>query len=244
MHGLARYHEMKKKPNLALFIVSQVLQMPKEVNNIRYSSHFGCNFPVRCNVFVSDVGQTSYSITAEMYDDKNRTILMRGVTKVVVVDSSTRKPMQIREEYFSGIDNHYKSFSRITIDKKKQQKIPENVFRHTVKALHSDCDYNNHVNQASYVRWASDAASLAAVEKHLKNFTRHIELYSCESFETHYIGEAVAGEELLVIVWESETNSKELHVAIQRKGIVIFTMDLEFRDSPVLEVAAHINSQL
>lgn len=243
-NGLIKYPEMKTNKDFAFFVASQVFQLSEEVNNIRYSSYFGYNTPIKSTIFVSDVGKTSICVTVQTCDAKTGVTLMTNITKLVAVSRSTRKPMPVGGEDLKGTEKHFEIFPRKTIDRRKLQPIPANAFSLTVTALHSDGDTNGHVTQTSYVKWSSDGASLAAVRKHLKNFTRHIELYPWRSIEKHHFGEALVGDELLVSVWEDESNEKQLHVTIERNRKVIFTMDLTVGDGPVTAVLPHLNSML
>lgn len=242
-HGFAYYPDFQSGSEYAMFVASQVYELSEAVHNIRYAEAFGRHFPIRCYMYVSDVGRSTYCVTVKWIDFKSDATIATFITKVVMVNRKTRRPVQLPEIFYKDLDKHLRAVEQCKIDKRVLIAFPENAFTYQLKAYQSDTDWNGHVNQATYIRWCSDAAAVAAIQKHLNHFSRHIELYPCKIMEIHHYGEALVNDELEVVVWEPGME-KCLKVAIKCKGKVIFTMDLEFHKSLPVEVAPHLDSQL
>lgn len=242
-HGYAYYPEIRNKAEVTIFIASQVFKLSEGFHNIKYARVFGRHFPTKFYMYVSDAGRTSYCTTAKWIDLQSKEQIGTFITKIVCVSKKTRKPVPLPDFFFNGLEEHLKTINRRKIDRPLPVTIPQQTYRYPIKVYHSDTDMNAHVNQATYVRWCSDAASVAAIQKQLRHFHRHIELYPCRSMEISYLGEAIVNDNIEALVWETG-DTKSLKVAVMCKGSVIFTMDLEFYDGPLARVSPHLESQL
>ena len=240
-YGFAHYKDFHSH-STTLFVASQRYEFTEDVHDIRFDNAFGLHHPLHFYMYVSDAGKSSFCTTVLWTDPRSTKEMAKFVTKVVVVKIKTRKPFPLEDFFYDGLEEHLNTVRRLGIVKRQPVAIPDNVFRYKLKALHSDTDNNAHVNQASYVKWCSDAASVAATQKHLTHFQRHIELYACKTMELHYTGESVVNDELEFIVWEE--GSDTVWVSILCKGDVIFTMDLQIHEGPPVIVSPHLRSLL
>ncbi|XP_060589765.1 uncharacterized protein LOC132744969 isoform X2 [Ruditapes philippinarum] len=243
--GFMYYLDLLHKPNRTLFVGGHVLTLNKDFHNIRYSNMFGRKNFLKADIYISDVGKSSYTVATDLYDFQSGVKLCSCKTIQVFVDKQLRKPVPLPEEIFVGLDNHLKSVKRQTIKREKMPSIPSEAFQYEIKALHSDSDFNHHVNQAMYIKWCSDAGSLGAHKGHFSYFKRHIELYPLKSAEYQFIGETLVNDIVTVNVWEDVTvKDKVLRFAVTRSGRIVFVLKLEFYDGKPVEVLPHLESKL
>ncbi|XP_052805570.1 uncharacterized protein LOC128234964 isoform X1 [Mya arenaria] len=229
-----------------IFLATHSFEVTQQYHsNFSYEKSFGMDMPMRFSFYISDVGRTSFTSAIEWRDYVTERLLVKLVSKSVHVSRKTRKPIPIPEWVSKGIEDHLK----LVANPKKLQKsdplvIPTTAFKYKVKTLQSDCDSNFHINQATYLRWCSDAWSAAALAGNLKNYNKHIERYCIKTMDTHYIGEALANDIAVVNVWEDDLDSRKLICAIQVNAKVIFTMRIDFHDIPPIAVSPHLVSKL
>ncbi|XP_052806052.1 uncharacterized protein LOC128235280 isoform X2 [Mya arenaria] len=208
-----------------------------------YEACCGVATPLRFYYYVSHIGNTSYTVTHEWIDNKTGELIVKSSTKAVLVNKTTRKPKPIPDMH--GLNEHRQCIKDNTVlEKPDPVVIPDNAFKHTLKALHSECDSNDHINQASYVSWCSDAASLGAIRGHFKNYTKHIERYQMKDIVVHYLGEAHANNIVTVNVWEGGKSGKQLMFAVLVCEKVVFFMHVDMYDSLPVDVSPHLESML
>ena len=239
------YPDLLYKPNCTLFVGGHAFTLNKDFHNIKYSCMFGRKNLLKSVIYISDVGKSSYTVATDLYDFKSGIKLCSYRTIQVFVDRQSRKPVALPPEIFSGLDDHLKTVERQTIKRDKTPVIPSNAFQYEIKALHSDSDFNFHVNQAIYIKWCSDAGSMGAVKGHFTYFNRHIELYPLKSTVYHYLGETLVNDIVTVNVWEDCAGpDKILQFAVIRNGKIIFVLKMEFFDEGPKHVPPHLESKL
>lgn len=243
-NGLFFYPEFCHGTNRALFVASQSFTMSEDIHKLRYTKYVGIKKPMRALMHVSHVGNSSYSMTVNLFDYHTGLKLCSYLTVVVLIDKTTRSPVQLPREVFLNVDKHLNSVNKQTIKRAEKPTIPLNSFVYNIKVLHSDSDMNHHANQATYVRWCSDAAVVAARRGKLPSFRRHIELYPVRSTELHHLGEALVNDVVAVYVWEEEREPRTLQFCIQLKGRTIFVLKMNFHEGEPVKVAPHLESKL
>ena len=93
----------------------------------------------------------------------------------------------------------------------------DKIFSGSTKALSSDTDQSHHVNQAVYVRYCTDFASLAAAKGGvLKSFQKDLAYYNLKTFKIEYAGELVAGNDVEVLCWEDMASPHVLYFLVKR----------------------------
>ena len=241
--GLGHYPEMIYGKNRAMFLASQTYTLSPHFHNIQYRKHFGTLFPLRAKHWISKIGQSSSCIAAEVYD-KQGSLLSQTVITFVLIDKQTRKPTNLPEFVSQTYQKRMKSLLQLDIQKISPPKIPSTSFELKRKVLHSECDMNLHASQIFYLVWCSDAAAEAAKASRFNHFTRHLELYPLKCAEMHYLGEALANEEVTVNVWEDKEDPKRIIAAVCCKSRVIYHTVLEYYDGPHVTIEPHLESKL
>ncbi|XP_053409272.1 uncharacterized protein LOC123561343 isoform X3 [Mercenaria mercenaria] len=225
--GFTYFSERHRKTGVVVFVVCQLFSFTREAHYLRKWNNFGLNKPQRFLLHLSQAGKTSYTTNIDWFDSNNKKI-GNFLTKHVAVDEKTRRPVALPEYFFKDIQSHFANIQTQTMEKVELPKIPSKAFCLNVKALYSDCDENDHVNQSIYLEWCSDVASEVAVNGHFSFFKKHTEFYPLKSMEMYYNGEGLLKDELAVNVWECETDNACLLFAIQKESSIIFHMKMTF----------------
>ena len=110
------------------------------------------------------------------------------------------------------------------------------VFSYEIKALQSDCDKNDHVNQTSYLKWCSDVGALVADFGKYPNFKKDIGMYALEEISVFYIGETLVDETVVVKSWEDPNEERTVNFVIKKKDKVIFIAKLKHYDEALTDV--------
>ena len=244
MHGFLYYPELCHGTNHTLFIASEKSTFTERINKMLFDTHFGKHAPMLGVGYLSQVGNSSYTLTVKLSDYKTGEEILTSVTKVVYVNHSTRKPSPLPEIFSKNVEQHLKRVPHKTIPRNTPLPIPSEAFQYQTKVLHSDCDLNLHSNQSVYLRWCSDAGTTAALCGYFKYFKRHIGLYPLKSMTNHYIGEASVNMQVLVNVWEDRVVPRCLHFVITRDSTPIFKLDLEFFDGVPMKLKPQMESKL
>ena len=215
---------------IMLFEVKQLFTLSHEAHDIKLDNHFCMNKPQRFLLNVSHVGQTSFTIVMDWFD--GRDIKMGSFSsKICQVSLESRKPIPLQDFFYKNLDEHFEKYPVAPLPRSECQHKTIGVFSLKTKALHSDCDQNNHVNHTVYLKWCSDAGTAGAINGYFKQFKTHIESYTVKSFEMDYIGESLVNDELLTNVWESEKEHNCLMYSVEKKGKEIFKMKMTFYES-------------
>lgn len=114
------------------------------------------------------------------------------ISSWLVLDKKTRRPKKIDELGFSN--NHYLSERALSQNPDKIIFPDNSVFVIARKVHYSDIDVNGHVNNATYVRWATDAL--------FQNYKKQ-----AIEFEINYLRELVLNDEYLVFIAEDTQNT-------------------------------------
>ena len=234
-----------RTPDSSIFIANAVYEITPYFyeKQFNYNNSFGKNIPIKIVIYISAIGKTSYTNVTEWIDLDTGKLVARMFTKFVHVSTATRKPKPIPDVFKNSIEHHLKSLKDVVqLERGKPISVSENVFIFKIKPLHSDCDSNNHINQAIYVRWCSDAGSAAALNGSLKQYTKHIERYRVKSMDAHHLGEAVVGDIVDVCVWES--GRTELTFVVRAGGITVYTLVMGFYEDEPCAVEPHLESKL
>ncbi|KAL3836672.1 hypothetical protein ACJMK2_022094 [Sinanodonta woodiana] len=219
-NGFIKYYTLRDE-NHSIFMVGSLYEMFPAIHKLNAKKHWGPLYPIRASMCVSHVGDTSLTLDIVLFDCTTEEKLASCLTKFVYVDLLTRKPGQLPSWMYMMTKNVDESSPR-TMSKPQQLNIPSDCFQFKVFAVFSDTDSNEHVNHSTYVRWCSDAASVAATTGNYSNFKMDIGSYSLEILEGYYIGELVVGDEAVVNTWQDENDYRKLYFAITKDSRRIF----------------------
>jgi acyl-CoA thioesterase FadM len=214
--------------SITLFEVKQVFTLSREAHDVKFSSYFCLNKPQRFLLHVSHVGQTTFTLVIDWFNEMNVKIGSFS-SKLCNVDRKSRRPTPLPDAFSKkNMDDHFKKYPMTSLPKSDSQQMSNFAFSFNTKALYSDCDQNNHVNQTTYVRWCSDAGAAGAIHGHFKQFENFLEQYAVKSIEMNFVGEALVNDDILINVWENENESSCLMFSIGKERKEIFNMKMTF----------------
>ena len=147
-----------------------------------------------------------FSIIITGNDATGKGVLFQCIKTTACIDGATRKMISA-----VGCDP-----ASLQANPVRVQVIPVPVrhFRWRMRVAHSDTDVNQHVNQAMYCRYCTDAAASATHHGHLHYFRGDFYNYRVKQIDVLYQGEAFPDDELDVCVWEDENLANTLHFQI------------------------------
>lgn len=246
MNGLFSYYELVSGRNRTFFNASTIIQMEKEASNICFDSHFGLNKPFKFQLYVSHIGNTSFTYVVEMFDQCTGAKYGRCLSKVVYVDAKTRRPVRLPEKLIRGAKAYIESrkISPQSVEKMGLFDVPKSALSYKLKVLHSDCDRNLHVNQSTYIRWCSDALCHHLSESGylISSENNDNERLQLKELTVQYIGEALVNDNIIVYTW---TTADQILFAItngERKQI--FNAKLNLYDFEKVKFFDNISSKL
>ena len=216
-----------------LFIASNKFKIEKELRHIRRENVWGYYKPYRFGAWLSGVETSSFTVCQNMYDHRSGRKIYSATSVMVFANRQTRKPSKLPDWFVTRAEEFLKTTSPIinhVIEKTSvnQLLIPSECFSYEIKALQSDCDSNNHVNQAAYVKWCSDVGALAANAGKYISFKKDIGLYAIEEINVQYIGETFMDETVVVNTWEHSNEHYTAHFVIEKKEKIVFNAKLKY----------------
>ena len=226
-----------------LFVAASTVRLEKQAHSIR-DNIWGYQTPFYYQLRLVDVGNTSFTVTEEMFDYKSGKKIMSLVTKIVYINRLSRKPTML-PDWFSkkAYQFLYKTGiqKNTSIQKMDPPPIPANAFKYEIRAAESDCDLNNHVNQAMFVRWCTDAGAIASVKEKYQSFTEDIGMYAVENISVQYKGEVLRGDMVTIYTWEDMDDLKTLHFILKKDNKIVVIIKIEFYDENDLEMKPAIS---
>ncbi len=125
-----------------------------------------------------EITVVTYPITPRLIDcdrdyyilDKNNEVLIRGVSKWLILDSNTHKIKKVNPNYFEGLNFNDKRAVENPDWKVEQIEDMEEIYKNKVRL--DDIDFNKHMNNAKYANCVFNAFSLEdALNKKIKAFS-------------------------------------------------------------------------
>ncbi|XP_045209572.2 uncharacterized protein LOC123561343 isoform X6 [Mercenaria mercenaria] len=228
-NGFAYWTDIGGPPGsgITLFDVKQVFTFSPDAHHVRFNNHFGLNKPQRLCMNVSDVGRTSFSSVIDWFDSGGVKI-GSFFAKCVLADAKLRKPLPLPDCFYKSSVVYPENHTLTTSKRSEFPEVPCHAFRFQVKVLRSDYDKNDHVNQATYFRWCSDAAAAGAIKGHFNQIKNYIELYPMKTMEIDHLGEAFINEDIILYVWECEKENNCLMFSIEKEAKAMFRMKMTF----------------
>ena len=181
--------------------------------------------PWSLKVRLAHIGNSSCRMEHVTVCQKTGVVFYRGVLQVVRVDLTRRRPVPIPRPGDAPFTKSQVNASSppVKIDISDDRLDSNRVFRMSTKAVSSETDESQHINQSTYIKYCMDCASLAAMQGGiLKGFKRDMAYYNLKTFRVEYVGELVAGNDVEVSCWEDVTRPHILYFAL-RKGETIIT---------------------
>lgn len=169
-----------------------------------------------------------------------RTILMNETSGVVLaiqsydfvhVNTDTRKAEPFPPYFKQHVNNilsgcPIQSPSRLTlpvVDRK-------NCYCCKLVVKNIDTDENEHTTQSLYVEYAFESAAQAIASGYYKKLQGDIYGYCAKNARFVHMGESTAGDELLVVTWEDQSNPLLIYFVITKDSKDICHAKMEFYD--------------
>ena len=174
-------------------------------------------------MWMSYVGNTSFVWNYVITDYITGVELGKAETQMVFVDISTRRPAKIPEV----------AYERLAEPNSKPLIIPPFPlkpalhYRFQLHIASSDTDFNQHTNQAVYIRMCMDAVSAGALQGQF-SFPKEVVYYNPRSVSVNYVKESKMGESLEIACWEDRSNPISVCCEVTKGSEVICQCQLEF----------------
>lgn len=201
----------------SVFMAGTEYNFSDKFDTIVSKTHWGINFPLYARFHVVNLGNSSFTFDANLYNHRTGELLASGLMTFVYVNLATRKPALLPSWYKA------QSLARNTVHNRiARPSIPDNVFTLEVTAKSSDIDFNGHVNQSIFLKWCGDAGAEAALKGGYSNFTKNIQMYPVKKITLQYIGEGMLDQTFVVKTWQDPDTKNILHFVIVRNRQIIF----------------------
>ncbi|XP_060063175.1 uncharacterized protein LOC132543677 [Ylistrum balloti] len=171
--------------------------------------------------FVS-LGKTSFSIIQTLIDPLSMEQLVRLESKVVSVDSESRRPLKLPE----WVNETFSKFPKtdLTIMSTRQEDLipPPDAFRTLTRSRPSDMDTNFHVNFAVFYRFCTDCATEASLAGYYRYYKEDMCWYPILETKVTFLGEAPSSVNLDVYSWQETHDVQRFYFAIYLRNKRIF----------------------
>ena len=212
-----------------LFIASNKFHIEKELRHIRRENIWGYYKPYRFGAWLSGVGTSSFTVCQNMYDHRSGRKIYSATSVMVFANRQTRKPSKLPDWFVTRAEEFLNTTSPIinhVIENTSviQILIPSECFSYEIKSLQSDCDSNNHVNQAAYVKWCSDVGA-----RMLENIPRLRKTLGYMILQKSMF--SILEKLLLMKQWCTWVHSNEhytAHFVIKKKEKIVFNAKLKY----------------
>ena len=172
------------------------------------------DYPMKMTNVIGHIGKTSLSSVSTLCEKSTNKELVWNLLNLVVIDPFQGKPVPIPEKFKAGLSApSMKSGVRL-----ERHNKPAISHHYTLKAAASDCDHLNHVSHVNYMRFLVDAANDADNSQALIKFPGIFQEYDINQIDMIHIRECVAGDELVISVWEDENDDLKLHFLLEKEN--------------------------
>ena len=239
-HGYLGLHSENFLQSRTLVVVKQAIKLNPNLH--RRVTKF-TPLTMKFLIEVLEVGESSFVLLITMKDANTWENLGENFLKYVVVGRKSRRPEALpswfRGRYAPKIAQEISHIRKAPIPD-----IPPNVFKYSIKPLPSEMDSNNHINQAEYVKFCMDCATLAAKSRFYKHFHTDMCLYTTTLWEVTYGKESFAGDLLEISTWQNYQDYQEILFSISCSGRLIFFAKSHFETENQGTVARSVYSKV
>lgn len=169
------------------------------------------------------IGNTSFN-SHSLLKTENSDLLISNINQVVSIDPKSRRPKPLPDWWKMKYAESAKQFQSYKLEKFPRA---ENTSVYHVKVAWSDTDMNNHTTWSAYVRYAKDGAHNAARTGSLPNFEENLRK-GISKIQSHYLGECLEGDELVVYIWEDVGECYQLKCHIDKDKDCLFQCVISF----------------
>ena len=189
----------------------------------RYYKCASVEMPMAFTSEVAFVGKTSLNIKYEIKSlDEGKLPLVNALKHAVWADNTTHLPKTLPSEFLEVVKKSGLTMSPNRLIKYQPPQMPEKTFQYPITVVPSDMDMVFHTNQATYVRYALDCATVAALAGFYQKYDRDICFYKVKNVSVLYRGESFTGDKLMVSTWQDSHDLDCIHFQIFKESIPIF----------------------
>ena len=239
-HGYLGLHSENFLQSRTLVVVKQVIKLNPLLH--RQVSKF-TPLAMKFLVEVLEIGESSFVLSITMTNTNTGEKLGENFLKYVVIGRKSRRPEAL-PSWFKDRYSPTRAHEISHIRKSPVPETPQNVFKYNIKPLPSEMDSNNHVNQAEYVKFCMDCATLAAKSGFYKHFYTDMCLYTTTLWEVTYGKESFAGDLLEISTWQYEQDYQQILFSISCSGKLIFFAKSHFEAENQGTVAKSVYSKV
>ena len=163
----------------------------------------------------------------EIVDRATGQTLVKNRVKFVVVSQVTRQPALMPEWALQSARAVHDPSVKQPLIYTKPSAIPSDHYSLRYTMMISDMDYYFHVNHVTYIRLAMDVASEASSKGSLRTLKGPVYDYAVRNVNTYFAKECVAGDDVMLTVWQDADDDLLLHCIIKLKETPLFYCDLE-----------------
>ncbi|KAK7093054.1 uncharacterized protein [Littorina saxatilis] len=176
----------------------------------------GASFPYKIHTRVVGVGRTSLNLQSRLINKLDEKELATLNLKYVYVNRHTGRSATLPD----WLVNKYTSTLREKISvelPKTVPRVPLSASSYDVMVAESDVDHNNHTNNASYIRYCSDAVHSAVKKGRLPRLEPDASNFPLLDLQAVYLGQSWMGDKLRVLLWQQEDQQDAICFVIKRK---------------------------
>ncbi|XP_076455965.1 uncharacterized protein LOC143290426 [Babylonia areolata] len=180
-----------------------------------WSVRRGHTFPFKIETQLQDIGQSSATLQSRLVNTLDNSSLSTLDFKYVYVNrhsgQSSPLPGWLVQKYRSVL----KERRQLQLSK-DMPVVPAWAYMYDVRVSESDTDHNGHTNQASYIRFCSDATHAAVKEGRLPRLQPSAWHFPLLKLQAMHSGETWMGDKLQVSLWQQEDCRDTIRYIIRR----------------------------
>ena len=225
LKGFGHYDRLKDK-NHSIFMASTSYHFTDVANNLTAFEFWSDTYPLYVRLNINYAGTSAFSFKISLCYHRTGVTLYTAYMTFVYVDYLTRKPCPFPDWY-----NEAKKLQMFESPQPRLAlpNIPAGAFAYTTVSAFSDIDHNGHVNQSIYVKWCTDAGTVAALSGHYTGFSKNIGGYPFESMQLKYAKEGMVHETFITYTWQDVSNSLVLYFVVTKQNEPAVFAKLHFK---------------
>ena len=183
------------------------------------------------------VGKTSLTNKCVIKSlDEDKLPLVNALKQAVWADKTTHLPKPLPSNVLEVVKKSGLTMSPNRPINYQPPQMPEKTFHYPITVVPSDMDMIFHTNQATYVRYALDCATVAALSGFYQKYYQDICFYKVKDVSVLYRGESFTGDKLMVSTWQDSHDLDCIHFQIFKKSKPIFFSSITFYPDVVSKI--------
>lgn len=207
-----------------------VLQVRAEISTELYKTP-GIAVKLKNISDVLHVGNSTITFRTIMMNETSGVVLAIHYWDNIHVNAKTRKAEPFPADFKQKVQ---KMLSMAPIQSPQRLRLPavdrRNCYCCKLVVRNIDMDGNDHTTQVMYVEYALEIAAQATSSGYYKKLQGDICGYGVKNAQFVHTGESAAGDELLLMTWEDESNPLLIYFVIRKDSKDVCHAKIEFYD--------------